>query len=403
MPQLRDYQQNNMVIPARHALRTSRGVVVVGATGSGKTSCAAYMARGAVERGKRVLVIVHKQEIHGQMMETLHHWGVATGQIFAGKHMTRERCQVAMVQTLANRIDIIPYDFDMVIIDEGHHVMESNRWGRVLKHPRIKNAAHILFTATPQGRTNGAGLHPFADEIVQGVSTLQLIEDGWLVYPRIYKPDKEVTDNFKITRGDYDTKQQEEVFSRKKVVGDAFDHYHYYLNGAPQITACVSLRHAHETMKYYREQARAHKKEWTVAMIQGGKKYETQRRDAIAGLASGSVQVVMFVDVLGEGVDVPVCVGLQWIRKTTSLVNYLQFTGRILRPLFPAGFNQYTSSREERIDAIRRSPKPYGVILDHAGNYYTHGHPVIERTWGLDDTRTGRAVEQSAPVITTWP
>jgi superfamily II DNA or RNA helicase len=156
-------------------------------------------------------------------------------------------------------------------------------------------------------------------------------------------------------------------------------------------------------MEYYREQARAHKKDWTIAMIQGGKKHEAQRRDAIAGLASGSVQVIMFVDVLGEGVDVPVCVGLQWIRKTTSLVNYLQFTGRILRPLFPQGFNQYASSREQRIDAIRRSPKPYGVILDHAGNYYTHGHPVIERTWGLDDTRTGRAVEQSAPVITTCP
>lgn len=401
--QLRDYQLQKMVIPAREALRESNSVVVVGATGSGKTSCAAYMAKGAVNKGKRVLIIVHKQEILGQMLAAMYDWGVKTGQIASGKTMTHELCQVAMVGTLINRLDRLPYSFDLVIGDEGHHWSEDNLWGKCRNHKKIKDAILILLTATPQGRTNGRGLGHFAKKIVQGVQTAELVKQGWLCYPRVYKPTQEIADKFKITRGDYDKSQQEEVFTRKQIVGDAIEHYRQYLDGLPTIVGCVSLQHAAEMEKQYQDYSKGAGKEWTTAFIQGGNKYETQRRDALQGLASGSVQLVFFVDVLGEGVDVPACTGIQLLRKTTSLVLYLQFIGRILRPVWPENFNQYNSTPEQRLQAIRRSPKPYAVVLDHAGNYYTHGHPIVPRKWGLEDTDTGRKVEQSAPQITTCP
>lgn len=403
MPELRDYQQRDMIEPARQALRESNSVVVVGATGSGKTSCAAYMAKGITDNGKRVIVNVHKNTIHGQIMETMYQWGIKTGQIASNKTITHELCQVAMVGTLINKIDSLPYNFDVVITDETHHVLENNIWGKLLRHPKLKNAARIGFTATPQGRTNGAGLHPFYEKIVQGVQPAYLVKEGWLVYPRVYKPEKEIADKFKITRGDYDTRQQEEVFSRKTIIGDAFEHYHQYLDGLPTITSCVSLKHAHDTMNYYKREAKAHNKEWNIVMVQGGRKYEKQLYDAINGLASGSVNNIMFVDVFSEGVDVPACVGLQKLRKTTSLVFELQVDGRILRPMWPDNFNQYKSTAEQRLQAIARSAKPYAVLLDHAGNYYTHGHPIIPRQWGLEDTDTGRKVEQSDPQITTCP
>jgi len=401
--QLRNYQTEKMIRPLREALRRSSSVVCVGPTGSGKTSCIAYIVKGALSRGKRVLIIVHKEEILGQILSTLNTWGVNAGQIASGKHMTSEHCQVAMIGTLINRLDIIPYVFDLVIIDECHHILEDNMWGKALKHPKIKSAVRIGDTATPQGRTNGAGLHPFFKEIVQDVSTADLIRDGWLVFPRLYKPEKEITDKFKITRGDYDRNQQEEVFSKKQIVGDAIEHYCQYLDGLPEIVSCVSLKHAHDMQKQYADYAKNTGKEWIGTMIQGGSKYKKQRKDALEGLATGSVQQVFFVDVLGEGVDVPVCAGLQWLRKTTSLVLYLQFIGRILRPVWPEYFDQYNSTAEERLHAISRSGKPFGVILDHAGNFYTHGHPVVDRKWGLEDTPTGRRIEQAAPVITQCP
>lgn len=403
MPELRDYQQRDMIEPAREALRESNSVVVVGATGSGKTSCAAYMCKGAVSRGKRVLVIVHKQEILGQMLSTMHQWGIKAGQIAAGKTMTHELCQVAMVGTLINRIDSLPYDFDLVINDEAHHICEQNMWGKLLRHPKIKNATRIGFTATPQGRTNGLGLGHFYSKIVQGVQTAELVKQGWLCYPRVYKPSREIADKFKITRGDYDKEQQEEVFTKKQIVGDAIEHYRQYLDGLPTIVSCVSLQHAAEMEKQYQKYAAENHKEWQTAFIQGGNKYENQRRYALSGLASGAVQLVFFVDVLGEGVDVPACTGIQLLRKTTSLVLFLQFVGRVLRPMWPDNFNQYNSTAEERLQAIARSCKPYAVVLDHAGNYYTHGHPIIPRQWGLEDTDTGRKVEQSVPQITTCP
>ncbi len=403
MPQLRGYQDSKMVTPARAALRESRSVVVVGATGSGKTSCIAYMVKGAKARGNRILIIVHKQEILGQILETLHRWGVQAGQIAAGKSMTRELVQVAMIGTLYNRLDILPYNYDMVVLDEAHHLKEGNMWGRAFNHPRLKDAYRIGFSATPQGRTDGTGLGHFFESIVQGVSTMELIKEGWLVFPRVYRPEKEVTDNFRVTRGDYDKNQQEEVFGRRQIVGDAIAHYKQYLDGLPAVVSCVSLKHAHDMQKAYHKYAQSTGKSWTGVMIQGGKKHEGTRIAALNGLADGSVQLVFFVDVLGEGVDVPVCTGIQMLRKTTSLVLYLQFIGRVLRPVWPDGFNQYTSNAEQRLQVIAKGAKPYAVVLDHAGNYYTHGHPVAARQWGLDDTVTGKKVAAAAPTITSCP
>lgn len=402
---LRYYQKNKMVIPALEAFKNgAQSVAIIGPTGCGKTAVAAYWAKQAAMKNRRTLVLVHKNTIQNQMMKTFHHFDVNRGAIKSGERVSSEKTQIAMISTLINRLDSIPVP-DWIIGDEGHHWKESNMWGRAVNYykKRNPNLKMILLTATPNGRTDGAGLHTFADTIIQDLAMEDLVNDGWLVFPHTMKGEEVETPKFHMTRGDYDAKEQKDFFTKKKVIGSAVDNYQQHLDGLPTIVSCVSLDHAHHVAEQYNKAAREKGKSWNAVMVQGGKKYEKQLFDAIDGLGTGAVQIVCFVNVFGEGVDVPHCCGLQMLRKTKSLVLYLQFIGRILRPIWPNGFDQYSSTASERINAIARSPKPIGRFQDFANNYDEHGHPILRRAWTLDDTKFKINTTENPPVVSVCP
>jgi superfamily II DNA or RNA helicase len=388
MIQLRDYQWNDMVVPGRLALRDNDSVCIVAPTGAGKTVVTSWIAESSVYRGCHVLVITHKGVIQNQMMRTFDSFGLDYQPIISGRKSAHGPLQVAMVKTLSNRLEtsVIP---DVIITDECHHTINGNQWGNVISYYRNlnPNVKVIGLTATPQGRVDGFGLNHFFKSIVQGPSLRKLINNGWLSDLKMWNPAGEI--KFKLKGGDYDKKEQTNFFKKKEVIGDVIDHYRWYLDGEPTLLSCSSLEHANDTAERYREYARQAGKDWTVAMVQGGKKHEKHMREALDGMATGSVQLVAFVDILGEGVDVPCAVGLQMLRKTTSLVNFLQFIGRILRPMFPAGFNQYTATAQERIDAMAKGQKPFAKLFDHVNNMESFGHPLATRIWGLEDTLRG--------------
>lgn len=82
-------------------------------------------------------------------------------------------------------------------------------------------------------------------------------------------------------------------------------------------------------------------------------------------IANKEINGLCTVGIGVEGLDIPGLYGLIWLRRTMSLTIYLQFNGRILRPL---------------------PGKKYGIILDPVGNTFIHGMPDINRNWKL----TGR-------------
>ncbi len=403
---LRPYQIENMIDPALAAFKTgSNSTVIVGPTGSGKTAVLAWWAQQAQKKARNVLAICHKQIIQKQLRETFKHFGVETAEVSAGKKITGHKIQVARIQSLINRLDSIPIP-DWILGDEGHHFSVNNIWGRAVNYYREKNPnlKTLLVTATPNGMIDGRGLHPFADTMISDLTLKYLVDEGWLVYPHMMKG--EIIPKFHIgSNGDFDRKEQEDHFKKKQIIGSAVDSYHEYMDGEPAIISCVSLDHAHFMQEQYMKAAREKGKDWNFVMIQGGKKYEKQMFDALAGLSSGSVQGLCFVDVLGEGLDVPDCVGLQMMRKMMSYVLFKQFGGRTLRPVWPAGFDQYNSTREERLKIIRESVKPMARIQDFAGNYTIHGHLLDEPVWTLQDTREkGRKGDQlEKPLVSVCP
>jgi superfamily II DNA or RNA helicase len=348
--------------------------VVVSPTGSGKTVIFADTAKRAAEKGNRVLILVHRQEILEQTLLKLYSMGVTAGKIAAGSKMTTNKIQVAMVQTLARRLNFVRKP-DLIIIDECHHSMAST-WLNIFNH--WPDVPRIGFTATPC-RLDGKGLKEIADDMVQGPTIASLVEDGYLTFPVIKKPAEEHVMKFHVKMGDFDKKEQAEKLSSKKIVGDVIEHYRQYLWKEPTVCFVPRLDYGEMIAKMFRNVG------LNAVLVQGGQKYRAERDRGIKGLSDGSVNIVMSAEVISEGVDVPAMTGVIMLRRTMSLSMFLQMAGRPLRTVYAPGYDLNT--KEGRLLAIQRGPKPRAYILDHVGNYYLHGHVLSDRQWSLDSVK----------------
>jgi DNA repair protein RadD len=106
----------------------------------------------------------------------------------------------------------------------------------------------------------------------------------------------------------------------------------------------------------------------------------TQDRDqVVADFAAHRTRVLVTVDVVSEGFDVPAASCAILLRPTQSLGLYLQQVGRVLRPA---------------------PGKDAALILDHVGNVNRHGFPDDPRDWSLDD-RMRRTRGTAAPSVRT--
>ena len=200
---LRDYQQR-IVDGVRLAYRQGmKCPLVVSSTGSGKTVIFSYITHSAAAKGNPVLVAAHRKEIIRQISLSLARFGVEH-QIIApaqtqrqikvahfrafGRSYVRD-CALVMVgsgQTIVTRFETVDAVFarggrPMIIMDEGHHVVEDTQWGRVMD--RYPQALGLVVTASPErldGRGLGKGHGGFADTMLEGPSMAWLIENGFL-------------------------------------------------------------------------------------------------------------------------------------------------------------------------------------------------------------------------------
>jgi DNA repair protein RadD len=395
---LRQYQRkilNNPVLVAiLHWLEGKREQpefsrpLVVAPTGAGKTSMFCAIANWAKQRRLRVLVLVHRQEIFDQTIKAMHRLGVVCGQIRSGRPMTSDLIQVAMVGTIVRRLDRVKRP-DIILTDEAHH-SPAGSYRRI--HDYWSTVPVIGWTATPS-RLDGEGLRKDFDYMIEGPSLRELVNEGWLSMPVLYRPPEEIGANYHITRGDFDTKEQQEVMTRKKIVGDVIQHYRKHLDGQPVIVSCVSVEHARIMADQFQSAGYRSRAVW-------GDMKQEDRESAIQGLGDGKVQVVTFDSLIGEGVDIPAVAGVIMLRRTLSLALYLQIVGRALRPVYADGYDLETV--EGRRAAQLAGPKPRAIILDHAGNYGLHGHVLADRAWSLDSQRR-KVKGEAVPTTTTCP
>jgi DNA repair protein RadD len=348
-PQLRDYQQTGVdEIRAHFASGISR-VCYQLPTGGGKTITFAYITTAAVVKGSRVLILVHRIELIEQIAATLARFGVPYGVIAAGCSATPEApVQVASVQTLVNRE---VGDFDLVVVDESHHAVAAS-WRTVLD--ALPNSKVLGVSATPE-RLDGKGLGDVFNTLVIGPTMRWLIDNGYLA-PYVAFGPKKAPDlrRIKVTAGDYNTAALADAMSDRLIIQSAVDEYRRICDGAPALVFSVNLDHSRLVAKAFSEAG------YRAAHVDGTTPKD-ERKDAIAALGGGRIQVLSNCQLFDEGLDVPGVVAAILLRPTMSVARYLQMVGRALRP-----------------------GKPRAFILDHAGCVAAHGLPDDAREWSLE-------------------
>ena len=136
---LRDYQQEclNLIDSLE-----SGSYLIQMATGLGKTATFTN-----IKRKGRVLVLAHREELITQPVK---YYDCPVGIEMANNKSNNEEVIIASVMSLTHRLEKFkPDDFDMIIIDECHHVAAES-YRKILNY--FKPRLVLGFTATPNRR-----------------------------------------------------------------------------------------------------------------------------------------------------------------------------------------------------------------------------------------------------------
>ena len=367
--QLRSYQ-DRAIDDLRSAYQSGANApLLVLPTGGGKTCIIAAISANAAARGRHVLILVHRRELIHQTSSKLAWVGLDHGIIAAGIPSSDHAVQIASVQTLARRLSRLDWQPTLIIIDEAHHAT-AGQWARILDH--WPDAYRLGVTATPC-RLDGCGLRGTFDTMVLGPSVADLIFTGYLSPARIYAPPV-VADlqGIRSRGGDYANDQAAAAMDRPTVTGDAIAHYQRLAAGQQAIAFCCNVNHAVSVCDAFKTAGIA------AELLLGN---TPGREQVVADFAAHRIRVLVTVDVVSEGFDVPAASCAILLRPTQSLGLYLQQVGRVLRPA---------------------PGKEHAVILDHVGNVTRHGFPDDSRDWSLDD-RMRRSKGTPAPSVRTCP
>lgn len=347
---LRPYQEKAIAELRSCISAGSKRLLLTLPTGGGKTLTSTEIIRMALERGLRVLFVVHLRELVDQTVRALARCGVTHVGVMRGDDGRADSTapvQIASIQTLARREKP---KAELVILDEAHRSI-----ARLYKR-HIWDAYPASFviglTATPC-RTDGRPLGEHYERLVVAATYSELIEGGYIAEPIVYAP-KSAPDLSSVRRvaGDYDEGQLEGAMTA--IAGDIVPTWQEHAGGHRTVVFAVSINHSRDIVERFLAAG-------VAAEHLDGETPAKERAAILARLASGETTVVSNCAVLTEGFDMPAIRCAVLARPTLSLVLHMQTAGRALR----AG-----------------EVRP--VILDHAGNVSRHGLPHEDRTWSID-------------------
>ena len=344
MYKLRDYQTDIINKIQNSMLTGHRRIIVQSPPRTGKTVVMSEIARRATVKNRRVLFLIHRQEVLEQANATFKEQGVDFDLLTSG-----------MVQTLTRRVDKLDAPH-IILVDEAHHVL-SKSYRRILD--KFKDAYVLLFTATPV-RLGREQLDQVADDIVLGKSIKELTAAGFLAPFRYYQPPAGFNQSeLKLSStGDYTNKSITSAL-QSCLYGDLVSHYKRLAAGKQAVCYCHSIDAA-------KHAAAEFNKNGIAAAEVDGTTPRSERDELVKKFRDGAIKVMVNVNLFTEGVDLPDVDAVILARPTSSLSLYLQFAMRCLNP------------RRGKV----------AVIIDHANNVEKFGYPDSERNW-LQLVKTG--------------
>ena len=367
--QLRDYQASSSQ-SIISSLRAGGQPVVVLPTGSGKSLVIAEVARLAVERQKRIMILVHRRELCRQNAKAIRQLApdIEVGIHSAG--LKQRDCDqqviVAGIQSVYRRAE----DFGrrhLVFIDEAHLVPPVTSGG--MYHEFIAAMSQLNpglliagCTATPYRLGDGpiAGSSGAFSEISYTADIRKLISDGYL--PQVVsQTGYESYDTSQLSRraGEFVTSECEDLFSQnlqpvcRELIGRTRDR-------KSRLIFCSGVSHAKRVAN-------------AIANITGeevghidGTTLPLERDSVLRKFGSREIGWLTNCDVLTVGYDAPNIDMIGILRATASPGLYVQIVGR--------GFRTFAG-------------KDNFLVLDFGENISRHG--PIDAAWAQEKRSSG--------------
>ena len=337
------------------AWKSHKSVMTTLATGGGKTIIFSSIAKDCAERGGRVLVLAHREELITQAANKLIGLGLDVGIIKSGyKPEYYKKVQVASVQSLIRRE--LPYKFQLCIVDEAHHDQHDNAYGSIRK--RLTEINPDMFTlgvtATPV-RLNGSGFKDIYEVLLKGITVKQLIEKGYLSPPKYLNFPYVNLGKIKKTGGDFNLKELSEAYRSRIPAEHIVKDYIKHSKNRQTIIFAIDVAHSKEIENAFKKEG------FSIAHIDGNTP-EIERKKIIDDYAKMRINIITNVGIFTEGYDCPGIESVILARPTESLSLYMQMSGRGLRPA---------------------DGKENCLILDRANCVATHGLLESDREWEL--------------------
>ena len=334
---LYDYQ-NDLYVRSQLSFKAgNRRVLIVAPCGAGKSYLFLKMCESAVNKGNKVLVLVHRKELAEQHR-----------QLFKDNGLETDSIRVALFWSEANRLG--KYETpDLIIADEAHWIPNTLR--KVLDY---YNCRVVALTATPC-RLSGDPMGSVYEDMVVGIGVKELIAKERLApYDYYSVPVADVT-GLSVSRGDYVMTEAEELLSKPAIYGDVIESYKKYADGKKTIVYCTSIKHSQSVAEAFRNAG------YKAAHMDSNTP-KAERTRIMNDFRDGKIQIISNVLLIVEGISIPDCECCMLLRPTLSTTIFIQSAMRCMR---------YKDGKR-------------AVIIDMVANYLKLGMPDEDREWSLD-------------------
>jgi superfamily II DNA or RNA helicase len=399
-----------------------QGLVVM-PTGSGKTyTTVHWLLEKVITQGYRVLWLAHRHELLNQAARefvNLARLAVPCGRelrlrIVSGMHCKSSQiCPeddivVASVSSLARNPDkakeLIAAPKLFLVIDEAHHT-PAKSYRRIVEQLRQKRVFHILgITATPtrtikQERPVLSDL--FGGHFINQVEIRELIEKEILARPRIITVKTHADAEKDITLEDREHLQRfhdlsEDWLDRIAKVVDRnsiiVQHYLDRINEyGPTLMFAINVNHAALlTAKLKDEGINA---EYVASHFPDGAECDVLK--TIQKFKDGEIQVLVNVQMLTEGIDLPAVKAVFLTRPTSSEILFRQMIGRGLRgPNMKGTATAYLVSFEDHWQEFNDWESPFDLVPDIT--------EVAEAVEVLDDQECKEVAPVPVAAVVPW-
>lgn len=342
-------------------LRETKGLII-SATGTGKTYLAALDVKNY--NPKRFLFVAHREQILKKSLDSFHkvlggdkktNYGILSG----NTKNTDAKYLFATVQTLSKAENLNQFkrdEFDYILIDEAHHV-GSKIYGKLLDYFTLDFL--LGMTATPE-RSDDKNIYELFDYNVPYEIRLQEALEEEMLVPFHYIGVSDYTYNGEVIDDNTNLKYLVSEERVKYVVEQS----KYYGYDGDVLHGLVFVSRKEEAD----EIAKLLTKNGYPAQMLSGEDSQEQREQAIEKLKNGELTYLVTVDIFNEGIDIPFINQVIMMRKTESVIVFVQQLGRGLR---------------------KAQGKEYLTVIDFIGNYKNNYLIPVALTGDQSRTREG--------------